>query len=271
MKFQTLESSELKNKYFYRLERWDWLTPDMIHVVDSKSPRFITMDYWPQKIYLEAKGQRTVAEFIHLIASKYPRTGIPINLDKAILEELYSLVEEELIAISDSPVNLDSSILNPLTDEGKVNLPGTWIGTYRYNITDDFKDEKTKEVEFTINITSVKGKKFEGSVEDNLSTGGTPGIGRISGKYSDSEVSFNKNMPIYAEMSSNKEHVLDKNKLHPTIMYVGEFSRDKKTISGVWRFKKKVLVWKGIIPYWITPGTGDFTMRKKEQLLNGAG
>lgn len=264
MKFQALESSELKDKYFYRIERWDWLTRDMIHVIDSKSPRFITMDYWPQKIYLEAEGQRTLAEFVNYIASKYPKSGIPNNLDKALLEEFNNLIEEKLIAISDYPVNLESSILNPITEEGKVNMTGIWMGTYTYNIPDEFKDERTKEVEFTININLVKGKVFEGSVEDNLSTGGTPGIGKITGEYSDYELSFEKNMPIHATINKNREHLVDKNKKHPTIIYEGEFSRDKKIITGIWKFKKKVLVWRGIIPYWIIPGTGGFTMRKKE-------
>lgn len=263
MKLHSLELSELKDKYFYRTERWDWLTRDIIHVIDSKSPRFITMDYWPQKIYLEAEGQRTVAEFIHYIASKYPKTGIPNNLDKAILEELNKLKEEELIAISDFPVNLESSILNPITEEGEVNMTGIWIGTYTYNIPDEFKDERTKEVEFTININLVKGKKFEGSVEDNMSTGGTPGIGKITGEYSDHELLFEKNMPIHATIGRKGEHHIDKNKKHPTIVYEGEFSRDKKSVTGIWRFKKKVLVWRGIIPYWVVPGTGHFNMRKK--------
>lgn len=46
--------------------------------------------------------------------------------------------------------------------------------------------------------------------------------------------------------------------------YEGEFSRDKKTVTGIWRFKKKVLVWQGVIPYWVFPAPGSFSMRKKE-------
>ena len=85
MKFNVLESYAHKNKYFYRTCKWDWLTRDMIHVFDNNNPRMITMDYWPQKIYLEAKGQSTVSEFIHAIASKYPTTDIPRNLDTALI------------------------------------------------------------------------------------------------------------------------------------------------------------------------------------------
>lgn len=71
-------------------------------------------------------------------------------------------------------------------------------------------------------------------------------------------------MPIHATIEKDGSHTVDKNKKHPTIIYTGEFSRNKKTIKGTWRFKKKVLVWKGIIPFWIVPGTGTFTMEKNK-------
>jgi hypothetical protein len=264
MKFKTLEPYEFKDKYFYRICKWDWLTTDMIHVFDNNRPRFITMDYWPQKIYLEAKGQSTVSEFIHLIASKYPNTQIPRNLDSAIIEELEGLINEKLIELSDSPIQLDNSILNPLTEEGDIDMLGTWKGTYTYDIPEEYRDERTQKVEFEIVINSVNKNQFIGTVEDNLSTGGTPGIGNINGSFNDYELLFEKNMPIHARIENDGSHTIDENKKHPTIIYSGEFSRSKKIIKGTWRFKKKVLVWKGIIPLWILPGTGTFSMEKEK-------
>jgi hypothetical protein len=263
MIFDKLESNEFKDKYFYRTEKWDWLTRDMIYVVDSKSPRMITMDYWPQRIFLEAEGKLTVSEFICLIASKYPKTQVPKNLAAELIAEIRCLVyEEKIIAFSDTQVILDVSILNPLTEEGEVDMTGDWSGTYTYNIPDEFKDEKTKEVEFTIKINKVVGKRFEGIVQDNLETGGTPGIGSIQGEFSEYEASFEKNMPILCKIELDGTHTIEKDKKHPTILYEGEFSRSKKQISGNWRFKKKVLIWKGIIPFWVTPGHGNFKMNK---------
>ena len=52
--FNDLSNSPLKDKYFIRTSRWDWLDDTMIHVVDNNTPRMITMDPWPQLIFLEA-------------------------------------------------------------------------------------------------------------------------------------------------------------------------------------------------------------------------
>lgn len=265
MKFKTLESSELKNKYFYRTARWDWLTRDRIHVYDNHSPRIITMDYWPQKIYLDACGQVTVSEFIHFIASKYSSTQIPRNLDSALIEELQGLVNDlKIISLSDSPIELPNDLLNPITEEGKIDMSGVWNGTYTYDIPEEYKDERTKEVRFKIVIDSVNKNQFKGTVEDDLSTGGTPGVGDINGKYNDYELTFEKDMPVYARIEMDGSRSIDKNKKHPTIIYSGEFSRDKKIVTGTWKFKKKILVWKGIIPLWIIPGTGYFSMEKDD-------
>ena len=140
---------------------------------------------------------------------------------------------------------------------------GTWKGTYTYDIPERHKDDRTQKVEFKIVINSIDKNHFSGKVEDNLSTGGTPGIGRINGKFNDYELTFEKDMPIQARIEKDGSHSIDKNKKHPTILYTGEFSRSKKSVTGSWRFKKKVLVWKGIIPLWILPGTGHFSMEKE--------
>ncbi len=55
-KFDFLHSYEKKHKYFIRTLQWDWLNEEMIHLFDNKSPRVITMDEWPQQIYLDADG-----------------------------------------------------------------------------------------------------------------------------------------------------------------------------------------------------------------------
>jgi hypothetical protein len=71
-------------------------------------------------------------------------------------------------------------------------------------------------------------------------------------------------MPISATIEENWERVINEKKKHPTIIYEGNFSRGKKNITGTWRFKKKVLFWKGVIPYWVSLGNGSFIMSKEE-------
>ena len=64
-KSELIEQSPFKNKYLVRLKPWDWLTKTEIYIMSKrdKKPAMITMDPWPQEIYLSANGQITVSEF----------------------------------------------------------------------------------------------------------------------------------------------------------------------------------------------------------------
>jgi hypothetical protein len=98
--FKEIEKSDLKDKYFIRLARWDWLDAEMIHVTDNHAPRMITMDPWPQLIYLEADGQKTVYEFVYYMASQYGKNeSIPEALDSTIIQLLNNLVNDRLISL----------------------------------------------------------------------------------------------------------------------------------------------------------------------------
>src|SRR5688500_4230983 len=142
-----LDLSEVKDKYFYRTEKWDWLTNEMIHVFDSKSPRIITMDPWPQEVFLDAIGQKTVREYIQDFFYRYQHGQAPEGLDKFVVEVLSGLVvEEKIVKLSDIPVKLDDTILKPFSDHGEVDMMGTWIGKYTYDIPDEYKDDRMKEV-----------------------------------------------------------------------------------------------------------------------------
>ncbi len=100
-------NSEFKDKYFVRLAQWDWLNTDMIQVTDNHAPRMITMDPWPQLIYLEADGQKTVSEFVYNMASKYSMSQtIPKDLDSTIIKSLNSLINDRLIKLSDEKSKL---------------------------------------------------------------------------------------------------------------------------------------------------------------------
>lgn len=113
--FDFLQNSELRDLYFSRLSPWDWMDDKMIHVFDINSPRVITMDPWPQLIYLGANGQITVSEFIHEMASSYHRnTPIPIELDVTIITILSDLVDDKLIELT-----AEKRILSPDVEQPK--------------------------------------------------------------------------------------------------------------------------------------------------------
>lgn len=105
--FNEIKNSELKDKYFFRTAQWDWLDEEMIHVIDNHAPRMITMDPWPQVIFLEANGQKTIHDFVYEMASKYGRKEtVPEELDATIIELINSLLDDKLIEISDESKSL---------------------------------------------------------------------------------------------------------------------------------------------------------------------
>lgn len=71
----------------------------LITVIDPHGPRMLTMDPWPQLLFLEADGQKTVAEFIDYMAGKYSGT-IPEALDKTVIEELLKLIAYRIVQFS---------------------------------------------------------------------------------------------------------------------------------------------------------------------------
>ncbi|RKQ49889.1 hypothetical protein BXY85_0891 [Roseivirga pacifica] len=98
--FHELEKSEQKDQFFKRLSQWDWLDSDTIHVIDRNAPRMITMDPWPQLVFLSAKGQITISEFVYEMVGKYGRSQtVPEELDVIVLDTIDRLINEGLIAL----------------------------------------------------------------------------------------------------------------------------------------------------------------------------
>ncbi|MDO3628706.1 hypothetical protein [Mucilaginibacter sp. BT774] len=113
---------------------------------------------------------------------------------------------------------------------------GTWKGLYKYNnkIHHELRREGTK---FEISIIEINNDHFAGTVQDDLATGGTEGIGEITGHVTGNEVYFVKQMPIMTTLNPINGARKTFNKKHPNIYYTGTFSDDGKSISGQWRFK----------------------------------
>lgn len=100
-RFELLESSAIRNRYFIRTASWRNLDKQHIVVTDPHGPRLITLDPWPQIVFLEADGQLTITEYIHQLATQYSGE-IPLLLDKTALDEIDTLLHYKIIALADS-------------------------------------------------------------------------------------------------------------------------------------------------------------------------
>lgn len=267
MNFSFLNSSDIRDKYFYRTGNWTWLTKDQIHVVDSNSPRMVTMDAWPQQVYLDASGQKTVKEYIHDFADMYPPDEVPAALDKTIIQVLTNLVKDGgLVQLSDAPKKLDFELHKPLDDTTSIDIRGKWRGHYTYSIPDGVNADLLKKVEFIMNITNVLGHKFYGTVEDNATIGGTPGIGKVEGVLEGNSMRFEKKMPVYAGIDAAGNRFTDETKKHPTITYEGMFLEKNMSVKGAWKFKEKVTIRKWFIPIKVSAGNGHFEMVRSNEV-----
>ena len=117
---------------------------------------------------------------------------------------------------------------------------------------------------FEITVTSTEGDRFNGSVQDDLTTGGTEGIGKIVGKISGDKIEFIKQMPVMTLMVDKKGTRKTFNRKQRKIYYTGVFSNDRKTITGQWQFKFG-FIWIGIIPIPVQANKGTWVMHLTEK------
>jgi hypothetical protein len=112
--FNYIKNHPLRDKYFVRLLCWDWLDDKMIHLFDNKAPRFITMDEWPQEIFLAADGQKTIEEYIYWMANLYLPNPIPSSLDKDIISVIEGMIKDgDYIGIRDNKTSLPYYLAQP--------------------------------------------------------------------------------------------------------------------------------------------------------------
>jgi len=107
--------SKLDNQYFVRCARYD-IVEDAIVAYDFNSPRVITLNPWFEVIFMAAYGQRTVGEFIVEISSEYTE-GAPKGLATEIVGYVEEMIEEGLIRISDTTVDLPYYLASPVSEQ----------------------------------------------------------------------------------------------------------------------------------------------------------
>ena len=138
-------------------------------------------------------------------------------------------------------------------------MTGTWKGYYKFDNEKLQTSSGFEKTGFTLDITFFDGKKFKGTVLDDINSGGMQGEGQISGEIKNGQVSFQKQMPLYTIIFKNgTKQTLDRK--HPIIYYFGNFSQDKNHIKGKWKFKWKIFLLFGIIPIPFKPSSGTWEM-----------
>jgi|SRR5882724_1697981 len=126
-------------------------------------------------------------------------------------------------------------------------MTGTWLNYYKYDKELLQKAIGFDKTNFTITILSFDENNFKGIVTDDIESGGMEGTGEIIGIVEGENISFEKLMPMRTLLYQNgKRKSLDKK--HPTLYYTGVFSKDKKEITGRWKFKNKFVFLFGFIP-----------------------
>ena len=109
---------------------------------------------------------------------------------------------------------------------------GQWAGHY------SFMDEKINKIRgfektfFEIEILSVNNNEFAGKIQDDLTTGGTEGIGQVSGKIVGDRIDFVKLMPVMTWIVDREGTRKTLNRKHSPIYYSGQFSSDGQTFRG---------------------------------------
>jgi len=112
--FATLADYSAKNAYFIRVAQWYWLDNNVIAVIDPHNPRKLSMDPWPQSVFLAADGQKTISEYIYAVADRY--TGeIPVQLDQIIIEEIEKLLSFRIIMLVDELQDLNPLFKQPVS------------------------------------------------------------------------------------------------------------------------------------------------------------
>lgn len=140
---------------------------------------------------------------------------------------------------------------------------GQWTGYYSFKNKDFNKIRGFEKTFFDLEILSVKEDTFIGKIQDDLTTGGTEGIGEISGKIVGDRINFVKLMPVMTLLVDRKGTRKTYNKRHRPIYYTGQFTSDGETVAGTWQFKFG-FVWIGIFPVPVIPSKGIWSMTRKK-------
>lgn len=137
-------------------------------------------------------------------------------------------------------------------------MKGKYYGAYKYDNTRAQEMIKHSKTFFNVEITEFENGKFQGTIEDDQDTGGTPGVGTIKGEIDGNDIFFIKEMPVAAFLVNGVKKTY--NRKHPKIHYTGNITDDK--IKGVWKIKLGIIL-SGLTFLLGANTTGTWSMEKE--------
>lgn len=104
--------------YFSRNATHDMMD-DQIVAFDRNSPRVITMDPWPQTVFLAADGQHTIREFVQDLAKQYD-DGPPRGLERQVRDAVARLAQEGLIILHENQRELHYYLSTRISEQDRT-------------------------------------------------------------------------------------------------------------------------------------------------------
>lgn len=120
--FNIIKNYVNNEKYFIRIEKWDWLDSEQIFVAvkdDKGNAKMITMDFWDQEMFLDATGEIKIKDYLNKLIEQYlvSKMKIPKDLDEFMIKTLESLKNElNIIKFIDEKEKLKTEYKLPLSE-----------------------------------------------------------------------------------------------------------------------------------------------------------
>lgn len=106
--FEALYQSPLRTQFFYRTALWKWHDARRLAVwpaAPSDPPHLLLQ--WQHIIFIEARGDQTIEEFLKTqIQEKFTPAEVPNNFLLQRLNDIQNLVDQNILALSPTPVKV---------------------------------------------------------------------------------------------------------------------------------------------------------------------